>query len=89
MFSLNFLYYSLAIGFLVLVGFLSYAAFTLSQTLKESTSILEKVNDMARDAEELKNFIKSGILYLKEMFTKKGHRPEAGSGPEGGDKDGK
>lgn len=72
MVSLDFLYYSLGIGFLILVGFVSYAAFTLSQTLKESTSILEKVDDMAKDAEELKNYIKRGILYLKDMFIKKG-----------------
>lgn len=51
---------------------MSYAAFTLSQTLKGSTSILEKVNDLARDAEELKNFIKNGILYLKDVLVKKG-----------------
>ena len=72
MLSLNFLYYSLGIGFLILVGFLSYAAFTLSQTLKKSTSILEKVDDLVRDAEELKNFIKNGILYLKNVLAKKG-----------------
>ena len=78
MVSLNVLYYSLAIGFLILVGFLSYAAFNLSKTLKELASILIKVDDVAKDAEELKNFIKNGILYLKEIFVKKG-----------GDKDGK
>lgn len=77
MLSLNFLYFSLAIGFLILVGFVSYAAFNLSKTLKELTSILLKVDDVAQDAEELKNFIKNGIVYLKEMFVKKG-----------GDKDG-
>lgn len=72
MVSLNFLYYSLGIGFLVLVGFLSYSAFNLSKTLKELDSILVKVDDMAKDAEELKNFIKSGIFYLKELLVKKG-----------------
>ena len=76
--SLNILYYSLAIGFLVLVGFVSYVAFTLSKTLKELSSILIKVDDVAKDAEEIKNFIKNGIVYLKDMFVKKG-----------GDKDGK
>lgn len=70
--SLDILYYSLAAGFLILVGFLSYAAFNLSQTLKESTSILKKVDAIAKDAEELKNYIKSGILYLKSLFVKKG-----------------
>lgn len=70
--SLNFLYYSLGIGFLILVGFLSYAAFSLSRSLKELTSILIKIDDIAKDAEELKNYIKQGILYLKNLFIKKG-----------------
>lgn len=69
---LNFLYYSLAIGFLILVGFLSYAAFTLSQTLKRLTSVLVKIDDMAKDADDIKNLIKSGVLGLLSMFTKKG-----------------
>lgn len=72
MISQNFLYYSLAIGFLILVGFLSYAAFNLSKTLKETTSILTKVDDVAKDVDELKNGIKSGILTLISMFIKKG-----------------
>lgn len=72
MVSLNFLYYSLGIGFLILVGFLSYAAFSLSRSLKNLTSILAKVDDVAKDAEELKNYIKQGILYLKNLFVKKG-----------------
>ena len=70
--SLNILYYSLAIGFLVLVGFVSYAAFNLSQTLKKLTSILNKVDDIATDADYLKNTIKSGLLNLMSMFIKKG-----------------
>ena len=69
MISLNFLYYSLGIGFLILVGFLSYAAFSLSKTLKKLTSILVKVDDVAKDADDLKNYIKQGILYLTNMFV--------------------
>ena len=72
MISLNFLYYSLGIGFLILVGFLSYAVFNLAQTLKKSTSILAKVDDVAKDVEDLKNYIKQGILYLIGLFVKKG-----------------
>lgn len=72
MLSQNFLYYSLGIGFLVLVGFLSYAAFSLSKTLKRLTSILEKADALAKDADELRDFIKTGILYLKNMIFKKG-----------------
>ena len=70
--SLNVLYYSLAVGFLVLVGFLSYSAYSLSETLKKLTSILTKVDDVARDVDELKNGIKNGILTLMSMFVKKG-----------------
>lgn len=70
--SLDILYYSLAAGFLILVGFVSYAAFNLSQTLKETTSILERIDDITKDVEEFKNYIKQGILYLKSLFTRKG-----------------
>lgn len=76
----DFFYFSVGIGFLVLVGFLSYAAFSLSKTLKKLTSILIKVDDVAKDAEDLKNTIKLGILNLMSMFLKKG---------KGGDKNGK
>ncbi len=70
--SQDILYYSLAVGFLILVGFVSYAAFSLSKTLKELSSILEKVDDITKDVEELKNHIKNGILYLKKMLVGKG-----------------
>jgi hypothetical protein len=73
--SQNFFYYSLGFGFLVLVGFLSYAAFNLSKTLKELTLILERVDDMTKDIDDLENYIKNGILYLKGMFSKKGQWP--------------
>jgi hypothetical protein len=72
MVSLNFLYFSLGIGFLILVGFLSYAAFSLSKSLKKLTSILVKVDDVAKDADDLKNYVKQGISYLMNMFVKKG-----------------
>lgn len=71
MVAADFLYYSIGIGFLVLVGFVSYTVFTLSVTLKELTSILVKVNDIAKDANELKNIIKSGIVYLKSLVFRK------------------
>lgn len=70
--SLDLLYVSLAVGFLILVGFVSYAAYNLSRTLKELTSILEKVDDITKDVDELKNHIKNGILYLKDLLVRKG-----------------
>jgi hypothetical protein len=82
--SFNFLNYALGIGFLVLVGFLSYAAFNLSKTLKELTLILERIDDMTKDVDDLENYIKHGVLYFKSLFSKKGRRSEGSSGPEGG-----
>ena len=70
--SSDFLYYSLGIGFLILVGFVSYAAFSISKTLNKLTSILIKVDDIANDTDDLKNYIKGGILGLLSMFLKKG-----------------
>jgi hypothetical protein len=89
MISQNFLYYSLGVGFLILVGFLSWAAFSLSKTLKRLTSILEKADDLAKDADDLKNYAKSGIMYLVNLVI--GKRPPArrAYGPDGGDKHGK
>ncbi|HUC95077.1 MAG TPA: hypothetical protein VMR19_03715 [Candidatus Saccharimonadales bacterium] len=72
MISQNFLYYSLGIGFLILVGFSSYAFFSLSKSLKKLTSILIKVDDVVKDADDLKNYVKQGILYLMSVFVKKG-----------------
>jgi uncharacterized protein YoxC len=72
MIPLDFLYYSLAIGFLILVGFLSYTLISLSQTLKRLTSILVKVDDITKDVENFKEFIKNGAIYLKNMLVKKG-----------------
>lgn len=78
--SSDFLFYSLGIGFLLLVGFLSYAALSLSQTLKKLTSILVKVDDIAKDADDLKNTIKLEILNLMSTLLEK---------VKGGDKNGR
>ena len=57
---------------MILVGFVSYAAFSISKTLNKLTSILIKVDDIANDTDDLKNYIKGGILGLLSMFLKKG-----------------
>lgn len=72
MVSGDFLNYSIGLGFLILVGFASYAFYNLSLTLKQSTSILTKVDDITKDVESLKDVIKNGILYLLNIFSKKG-----------------
>lgn len=69
--SFDFLSYSVGIGFLVLVGFVSYSALSLSKTLKQLTSILEKVDDITKDVDEVKNLIKGGVMALVSVFLNK------------------
>ncbi|MFZ3301364.1 MAG: DUF948 domain-containing protein [Microgenomates group bacterium] len=69
--SVTFLNYSLGVGFIVLVGFISFAFYNLSKSLKEVTSILSKVDSITKDVESLKDIIKSGITYLVSMFSNK------------------
>ena len=68
--SVDFMNYSIGLGFLVLAGFASYAFYNLSQALKESTSILTKVDEITKDVNDVKNLIKHGISYLVSMFSK-------------------
>lgn len=51
--STNFLNYSIAGGFLVLVVFISYAFYNLAKSLKEATAILSKVDSITKDVESL------------------------------------
>lgn len=70
--SQDFFYYSWGFGFLIGVGFLSYALYNLAITLKELKSVLEKVDDVATGVDEIKNSIKFGLLNVVSMFLKKG-----------------
>jgi len=70
--SQDFLFYSLAIGFLVLVGFSSYALFNLSDTLKKLTSVIDKIDDIVKSIDDLQNSIKYGLINIKRMFKGKG-----------------
>ncbi|KKR81561.1 MAG: hypothetical protein UU26_C0001G0002 [Candidatus Daviesbacteria bacterium GW2011_GWC1_40_9] len=71
--SQDFLNYSLGTGFLILVGFASYSFYNLSQTFKESTSILTKIDDITKDVESLKDVIKKGRVLIRpyQQKTKK------------------
>lgn len=60
----NFFYAALGVGFLILVGFISYAAYQLSLTLKELRFLIEDVDDTARDIQTIKNEIKFGFIKL-------------------------
>ena len=60
--SQEFLYYSLAIGFIVLVGFFSFAMYHLAETLKSLKVLLDNIDDTAKDFNLIKNKIKLGAL---------------------------
>ncbi len=67
----EFFYFSLGFGFLILAGFLSFAAFYVGKSFKSLSQILEDTGDITRDVNMLKNGLKVGILSFLEMFLKK------------------
>jgi hypothetical protein len=58
---LDFLYYSLSLGFIVLVIFLSIAAYRLAQTLKTFKTLLDRTEDITRDVQMMKDQLKGGL----------------------------
>ncbi len=60
--SQDILFYCLAVGFLVLVGFLSYAAYRLAETLESLKAVLDNIEDTTKDINLIKNKIKLGAL---------------------------
>lgn len=64
MLSLNVLYYALAVGFLVLVGFFSYVLYQLGQTLEILKKTVEEIEEIVSEIVVLKNSFKLGILGL-------------------------
>lgn len=72
MVSQDFLFYSLAFGFLILVGLLSYAAYSLAQSLKTLTRILKNAENISDDIGKLEKGIKFRLLNLLHIFIKKG-----------------
>ncbi len=72
MFSLDFLYYSLGVGFLILIGFLCYAIYHLTQSIKSMNTILNKVDNVTDSIELISNQVKFGLFHLAGRFLKKG-----------------
>jgi hypothetical protein len=66
--SLDTLYYALAIGFLVFVGFTSFALYRLGLALETLNRVLREVEDITRDIEAAKNFLKVGLLGIINRF---------------------
>lgn len=59
---MDILYYALAIGFLIFVGFVSFALYRLGLALETLSRVLREVEDITRDIDSAKNFLKVGIL---------------------------
>ncbi len=59
--SLDTLYYALAFGFLVFVGFTSFALFRLGMALETLNRVLKDIEDVTRDIDSAKNFLKVGL----------------------------
>ncbi len=60
--SQDFLYYSLAIGFIVLAGYLCYTLYHLAEALKSLKLLIDNIEDTAKDLNVIKNKIKLGAL---------------------------
>ncbi len=62
--ALDFLYIILGIGFIVLVTFLSIAAYNLIVTLHKLNIIIDNVSDITSDVDSIKNTLKSGFMTI-------------------------
>lgn len=73
--SQEFLFYSLAIGFLILAGFISLAAYRLAKALESLKVLIDNLEDTTKDLNIIKNKIKlgalTGISTLLGMLLKK------------------
>lgn len=67
----DFLFFALGGGFLILVGFLSFAAYRLAQFLKTLTLIFQDAKNITNNIAMLKNWIKLGLLNLLSLFLNK------------------
>jgi hypothetical protein len=60
--SQDFLFFSLAVGFIILASFVSFAFLQLAQTLRSLKQVLDSAGSISRDVEAVKDQIKSGAL---------------------------
>ena len=68
--SQELLFYSLALGFLILVGFFSLAAYRLAKVLESLKVLIDNIEDAAKDLNVIKNQIKLGALTSLAAFLK-------------------
>lgn len=70
------LYYILTLGFIVLVGFISYASYRLAQALMSLKKLIEDLEETTKDVNLIKNKVKgialsSLVLLLKGILKKR------------------
>ena len=56
------LYYILTLGFIVLVGFISYASYRLAQALMSLKKLIEDLEETTKDVNLIKNKVKGIAL---------------------------
>lgn len=68
--SVDILNISLAVGFISIAGFLSYALFHLASALKETKRVLADVKDTTADITLLKENMKLGVFsFLSSLLS--------------------
>ncbi|MDQ5951190.1 MAG: hypothetical protein QG639_467 [Patescibacteria group bacterium] len=70
--TLDFLYISLGVGFLTLVGFLCYLITKAADTLDKALNIIENLENTTDSVRNLKDSIKSSSLRLVSKILKGG-----------------
>lgn len=70
--SLDFLYISLGVGFLTLVGFLCYLIMKVVQTIEKAQEVIENFENTADGVLNFKDKLKSSTLRVVSKFLKGG-----------------
>lgn len=68
---LDFLYYSLGIGFIILVISVSFVAYQLARMLNALKTLISGTKDIAEKIRAIKNIFKSVLLNIGRLFLKK------------------
>lgn len=77
MHAIDIFYYSVAIGFIVLVAFVSFAAFRLAKALHSVKMLIDDVWSLTHSVEKARGIVWSGTLgilisILRTLFRKRG-----------------
>jgi hypothetical protein len=68
--SLDTLYYSLSLGFLILIGGMTYMIYHLTETIKSTKRVVDDTKSLTHDLADIKDGFKVGILGLITAFSK-------------------